>query len=193
MKNQDSIIVKVLLEHKEKDLSIADLSKLTKKDYKTTHTIVKRLEKNKLITLPQFGKSYKVILNNTVHPLLFEAEYIRREEILQNKNLRVMLDYFKKGLKISLYVLLLFGSYAKKTQSKHSDIDLFFIAPDADKDFEKKVLNITPLIPLKLHVNIFTESEFIAMKKSKENTVGSEVIKNNIILYGIEAYYELLQ
>ncbi len=193
MKNQDSIIVKTLLEHKEKELSIADLSKLTKKDYKTTHTIVKRLEKNKLVTLQQFGKSYKVALINKVHPLIFEAEYARREEILHDKNLRVMLDYFKKGLKTSLYVLLLFGSYAKKTQTKHSDIDLFFIASDADKDFKKKVLNTAQLIPLKLHLNVFNESEFITMKKSKENTVGSEVIKNNIILYGIEAYYELLQ
>ncbi len=193
MKNQDSIIVRTILEHKEKDLSIADLSKLTKKDYKTTHTIVKRLEKNELVTLQQFGKSYKVALINKVHPLLFEAEYARREEILQDKNLQVMLDYFKNGLKTSLYILLLFGSYAKKKQTKHSDLDLFFIAPDADKDFEKKVLNITQLIPLKLHVNVFTESEFIAMKKSKENTVGSEVIKNSIILYSIEAYYELQQ
>lgn len=193
MKNQDSIIIRTILEHREKDLSIADLSKLTKKDYKTTHTIIKRLEKSKLITLHQFGKSYQVILNKTIHPLLFEAEYARGEEILHDKNLRVLLDYFRKGLKTSLYVLLLFGSYAKKTQTKHSDIDLFFIAPDADKDFEKKVLNITPLIPLQLHVNVFTESEFIAMKKSKENTVGSEVIKNNIILYGVESYYELLQ
>lgn len=81
----------------------------------------------------------------------------------------------------------------KKTQTKHSDIDLFFIVLDADKDFEQKVLSIAQLIPLQLHVNVFSESEFIAMKKSKENTVGSEVIKNNIILYGIEAYYELLQ
>ncbi len=193
MKNQDSIIVRTILEHKEKDLSIADLSKLTKKDYKTAHTIVKRLEKNKLITLQQFGKSYKVILNSTAHPLIFEAEYARREEILQDKNLRVMLDYFKKGLKTSLYVLLLFGSYAKKKQTMHSDIDLFFLAPDADKEFEQKVLNTAQLIPLKLHVNVFSESEFIAMKKSKEQTVGSEVIKNSIILYGIEAYYELLQ
>lgn len=193
MKNQDSIIVRAILEYREKDLSIADLTKLTKKDYKTTHTIIKRLEKNKIVHLQQFGKSYKVILNSIAHPLIFEAEYARREEILYDKNLRVMLDYFKKGLKTSLYVLLLFGSYAKKTQTKHSDIDLFFIAPDADKEFEKKVLDITQIIPLKLHVNIFSESEFIAMKKSKENTVGSEVIKNNIILYGIESYYDLLQ
>ncbi len=193
MKHQDTIIIKALLDHKDQELSIAHLSRLTHKEYKTTHTIIKRLEENKLVTLQQFGKSYKVILNHTAHPYLFEAEYIRREEILNDKNMRVMLDYFKKGLKTSLYVLLLFGSYATKTQTKHSDIDLFFIAPDADKEFEKKVVSIAHLIPLSLHVNVFTENEFISMKKSKEFTVGSEVIKKNIILYGIEAYYELIQ
>ncbi len=192
MKKQDSIIVQALLEHKEHEVNIATLSKIIHKDYKTTYTIIKRLEKNQLIRLQQFGKSYKVILSNTAQPLIFEAEYARREEILKDKNLQVMMDYFKKGLKTSLYVLLLFGSYARKTHSKHSDIDLFFIAPDSDKEFEKKVLDIAHLIPLRLHLNVFTESEFIAMKKSKENTVGSEVIKNNIILYGLEAYYELL-
>ncbi|MBS3120826.1 nucleotidyltransferase domain-containing protein [Candidatus Woesearchaeota archaeon] len=193
MKNQDVIIIKTLLEHKEQELSIASLSTLTHKDYKTTHTIVKRLEKNKLLTLQQFGKSYKVVLHYFAHPLIFEAEYLRRKEILQNKNLRVMQDYFRKELKTALYVLLLFGSYTTKTSTKHSDIDLFFIAPDSDTEFEKKVVRIAHLIPLPLHVNVFTEREFVAMKTSKENTVGSEVIKKNIILYGTEAYYELLQ
>lgn len=193
MRHQDPIIIKALLDHQEAELSIAALSKLTRKDYKTTHTIVKRLEKNKLISLQKFGKSYKVILHPLAHPFIFEAEYARREEIFQDKNLRVMMDYFQNGLKTTLYVLLLFGSYAQKTATKQSDIDLFFIAPDADKEFENRALGIAQLIPLKLHVNVFTESEFLAMKKSKENTVGSEAIKNNIILYGVEAYYRLLQ
>ncbi len=193
MKSQEATIIKVLLENRDQELNISTLSKLLHKDYKTTYTIVKRLEKKNLITLEQFGKSFKIVLHLAAHPLVFEAEYARREEILRDKNLKIMVDYFKNGLKTSLYTLLLFGSYAKKKNSQHSDIDLFFIAPDSDKDFEKKVMAITLLIPLKLHIQVFTEKEFAAMKKSKETTVGSEVIKNNIILYGIEAYYELLQ
>ncbi len=193
MKSQEAIIIKVLLENRDQELNISTLSKLLHKDYKTTYSIIKRLEKQKLILLQQFGKSFKIIFHLAAHPLVFEAEYARREEILRDKNLKIMVDYFKNGLKTSLYTLLLFGSYAQKKNTKHSDIDLFFIAPDSDNDFEKKVMAITLLIPLKLHIQVFTEKEFVAMKKSKETTVGSEVIKNNIILYGIEAYYELLQ
>ena len=58
---------------------------------------------------------------------------------------------------------------------------------------EKSIHHIASLNPLKLHLNLFKESEFIAMKKSKEFTVGSEAIKNNIILYGTEQYYELIR
>jgi len=154
--------------------------------------IIQRLNQKKIIELKSFGKSCKIELINQFHPIIFEAEYARREEILRNKNLNLILDYFK-GLQTKLYILLLFGSYAKKTQTKESDIDLLFIVPDNDEKFESKIINISRTIPLKLHINIFKESEFIAMKNSKKITVGQEAINNNIILYGIENYYEILK
>ena len=93
-----------------------------------------------------------------------------------------------------LFILLVFGSYSKKTHTKHSDIDLMFIVPDAEEGkMEKEIYNIASTLPLKLHLNIFKESEFKAMKNSKETTVGSEAIENNIILHGIESYYEMVQ
>lgn len=193
MKSQEVIVIKALLENREQELNIANLSTLLHKDYKTTHTIIKRLERQKLLTLHQFGKSFRINLHLTAHPLVFEVEYARREEMLRDKNVKVMMDYFKNGLKTSLYIFLLFGSYANRKNTRHSDIDLFFITPDSDPEFEKKVLAIARLIPLQLHIQVFTETEFLAMKKSKETTVGSEIIKNNIILYGIESYYELLR
>ena len=88
----------------------------------------------------------------------------------------------------------MFGSYAKKTQTKHSDIDLLFIVPDSEEErMEKEIQTITRLLPLNLHTNIFTETDFKHMKNSKEITVGSEAMKNNIILHGIETYYEMIQ
>lgn len=193
MKNQDHLIIKELLDHKEQDNNIASLAKICNKDYKTTYTIIKRLKKANLITLYKFGSSWKINLLPFPHPLIFEAEYLRQQEILKNKNLRVIVNYFNNGLKTSFFTLLLFGSYASHTQTKQSDIDLFFIHPDTDTQFEKKVMNITALIPLKLHPHVYSETEFRRMKNSKEITVGSETIKNNIILHGIETYYELIQ
>lgn len=192
MKAKNVEIITLILENKEKELNIHSISTLLKKDYKTIYTIIKRLEKASIISLERFGKSYKIILNNKIHPLIFEAEYSRRNELLRNKNFSVMLDSFKK-LNTKLYVILLFGSYAKNKSNKNSDIDLMFIVPDSsEKELEREIYNIAGTLPLNLHINVFKESDFIAMKDSKKETVGSEAIKNNVILYGIEQYYEMI-
>lgn len=193
MKSKDVEIIKVLIENKYADLSINQIAKLLKKDYKNVHNMVTRLSKLQIIKLQSFGKSYKVSLSFKMHPLIFEAEYLRKNELLKNKDIAVMLDSFRK-MKSEFYILLLFGSYAKKTQIKHSDIDLMFIVPDTEEEkMEKEVQRIANTLPLNLHINIFRESDFKAMKNSKENTVGSEAIKNNIILHGIESYYEIIR
>jgi len=189
----DISIIKVLLENRDKELNILTISKLAKKDYKNTYDVIKRLEKKEILKIGQFGKSNKIQLINQVHPLLFETEYERRNELLKNKDFRVMLNYFR-NMHSKLYILLLFGSYAKKTNIKHSDIDLLFIVPDlSEEQMKKEIHSIANTIPLKLHINVFKEADFKAMKNSREITAGSEAMKHNIILHGIEAYYELIK
>lgn len=128
-----------------------------------------------------------------MHPIIFEAEYSRRKELLKDKNLAVMLNEFKNVLKSKCYILLIFGSYAKKTQTKNSDIDLMFIVPDGKEElFEKDINRAAKSLPLPIHPLVFSEKQFLEMVTSKQSNVGQEALKNNIILYGIEAYYEMV-
>jgi predicted nucleotidyltransferase len=151
------------------------------------------LEKLSLVKIETFGQSSRVKLNELIHPILFEAEFERRKEILKDKNLTVMLSSFKRTIKSKLYVLLLFGSYAKKTQTKSSDVDLMFICPNGlEGVFEKDVNRISRSMPLPLHPLVFSESQFIEMIDAKESNVGQEALKNNVILYGIEPYYKMI-
>ncbi len=193
MRNKDAIIIRYLIENKNAELNILQISKELKMDYKNIHSIIKRLEKESLVKLESFGQSSRVKLISQVHPLIFEAEYIRRKELLKNKNLAVMLNNFKNTLKSKCYVILIFGSYAKKTQTKNSDIDLMFIVPDGEEDlFEKEIQQTARLLPLPVHPLIFSEKQFLEMINSRESNVGQEALKNNIILYNIEAYYEMI-
>ncbi len=193
MKSKEVDIIRLLIENKEKELSINQIAKLLRKDYKNTHNIVSRLSKMSVVKLQVFGKSHRVTLLAQTHPLIFETECQRRKELLKNKDIAIMHDSFN-GLRSKLYVLLVFGSYAKKIQTKHSDIDIMFIVPDAaEEKIEKEIHSIAATLPLKIHVNIFKETDFKAMKNSKEITVGSEAIMNNIILHGIEPFYEIIQ
>lgn len=193
MKNKDVIVIRYLIENKNEELNILKISKELKMNYKNVYSIVKRLEKELLVKLEFFGQSSRVKLISQVHPLLFEAEYNRRKEFLKDKNMAVMLNEFKNAIKSKCYILLIFGSYAKKTQTKNSDIDLMFIVPDGKEDlFEKDVHLIARSLPLPIHYLVFSEKQFLNMIYAKESNVGKEALKNNIILYNIETYYEMI-
>jgi len=193
MRNKDAIIIKYLIENKNEELNILKISKELKMDYKNIYSIIKRLEKELLVKLESFGQSSRVKLISQVHPLIFEAEYSRRKELLKNKNLGVMLNDFKKTLKSKYYILIIFGSYAKKTQKKNSDIDLMFIVPDGKEDlFEKEIQRTASSLPLPIHSLVFSEKQFLEMVNSRESNVGQEALKNNIILYNAETYYEMI-
>ncbi len=193
MRNKDAVIIKYLIENKNQELNILKISKALRMDYKNAYSIVKRLEKESLVKIESFGQSNRVTLIPQVHPIIFEVEYARREAILKDKNFMVMLKHFKKSLKTRCYILLLFGSYAKKAQTKHSDIDLMFICPNGmEEQFEKEVDKAARLLPLLLHCSVFSDKQFIDMINTKESNVGQEALKNNVILYGIETYYEII-
>lgn len=186
-------ILKLLLDKKDEKFTIRKISEAAGLNYRIAYEKVMLLEKEGLMRITKAGNSKICELTYRFDVKIFEAEQARRDELLKNKNLSVMLDSFM-GISSKLFVLLVFGSYAKKTNTKFSDIDLMFIVPDeAEKNLDKEIQTIAFTLPLKIHISVFKESEFRAMKNSKEATVGSEAIKNNIVLYGVEPYYGMIQ
>lgn len=192
MNRKDALILGYLLTHKNEELNILQLSKGVHMDYKNVSIIIRRLENEALVKLESFGGSYRIRILSSVHPLLFEAEFLRKKTVLKNKNIAVLLGYFEK-LSSRYYTLLLFGSHANGTPTRQSDIDLLFIVPSGKEDaFEKEVSSIVHLLPFEIHFFVFSEKDFLDMVHSKDLTVGKEAFKNNVILYGIETYYELV-
>ncbi len=187
MKNKDVDVIVALMDTQEDKVSISQLSKKLKIDYKNTYNIVKRLEKDNIIILNKFGKAYDCILNKKMHPLIFEAEYRRREELLKDKNLLVL--YNKLNSIIYPFIALIFGSYSKRTANQYSDIDLMLIYNKTKNiDIERTI----SLLPLDIHLVTFSFEEFVKMAKSKDFNVVGEAVKNNIIFIGIEDYYRLV-
>jgi predicted nucleotidyltransferase/predicted transcriptional regulator len=188
MVKNHSKIIRVLIERQEEELNISKLSKYSGIDYKNVYSIVKDLENKGLITVKIFGKTKKIALIKKVHPLIFEAEYLRREEFLnRNKNLLIL---YKRLSELDFpFVVLLFGSYAKGKVTKHSDIDLLIISNEK----ESKIQEVLNLFPLRIHPIFISFEDFNKMLKTKEFNVVSEAIKNNIILIGIEDYYRVIE
>ncbi len=193
MRLKDAVLVQQLIERKNEELNIRTLSKASRMDYKNVHAIVKRLEKASLVRLEKFGPSSRVTLVRRAHPLVFEAEYERRKRLLNDKNVAVALNDLQNAVTSRCYVLLVFGSYAKGTQTKRSDIDVMFLVPDGKEErFEREAGRAASVLPLPIHVLVFSETQFAEMLRAKEPSVGTEALKNNIIVHGVEAYYEMI-
>ena len=86
------------------------------------------------------------------------------------------------------FIALIFGSYAKGKETKHSDIALLVITEDF-----KPIGQVLSRFPLKIHTTDIRYRDFIEMLKSREFTVVSEAIKRNIIIIGIGEYYRVVE
>ena len=181
-------ILKFLIENKERSYSINEISKKLSVDYKLVYTNIRKLSKDDSIKIEDFKNSKRCSFFNNLTSEAYLTETQRKLDFLKNKDFQVI---YRKLNKInSQFILLLFGSHAKNTAAKHSDIDLLLISNKDDSIIIQNELN---LLPLKIHLTSITYEEFIKMLKTKEFTVVSEAIKSNIIFLGLEDYYRLLK
>jgi hypothetical protein len=188
MANEKTEILKLLISNREELFSIRKISLLREINYKSAYTSLKSLEEDGIVELKRIGNTLVSKFNNKFNDLVFKAEYLRREGLFKNRNFLVI--YNRLAELKSPFILLVFGSYAKGTQTKHSDIDLLAVC---DEKAEKLVEKELDLIPLKIHATYVNYEGFIRMATSKEFSVVSEALKKNIILIGIEEYYRLLK
>ncbi|MFT7615790.1 MAG: putative nucleotidyltransferase [Candidatus Woesearchaeota archaeon] len=179
-------ILKHLITHSEKEFTIRELSIVRDINYKSAYEAIEKLHKEEIISVIKKGNTKLCKFTKKFTNSVYISENERLEDALTNSNLKVIHKEIQKVK--SQAIILLFGSYAKGTQTKKSDIDLLIIS-DNTKSFEKAI----SWIPKKLHITSITYTDFDLMLKSKEFTVVSEAIKSNIIICGVEDYYRFIE
>jgi len=182
-------VLKLFVGHKDKTFTIKKAAEALRMNYKIAYEEVMRLEKEELVTITKHGNSNVCTFNYKYHPQIVEAEEIRKEELFRNKDIKLVFTRIKE-INNPFYCLVLFGSYADKTSNKGSDIDLCLIADSTE--INKEVRALLSITPINVHLLDFTPKEFLTMLQRKEPNVGNEIAKNNIILYGLEAFYEMI-
>jgi len=160
------------------------LSLLLNIPYATFYRIVQKMS-DLLITKP-IGKS-KTIQLNLENPItkshLAVSSDEEKKEFLQNQSIikKIVSELNTKD------IIILFGSYAKKTQHEKSDIDILIINKDGTKtiSFSKYEL----LFKKKINPIFITKKEFELMLKDKEENVGKQALKNHLILNNPEEFW----
>lgn len=156
---------------------IRGLAKLLDTNQTTIARKAQELHKNNVVDFKQEGKNKVVFLKKSLEArqYAYNAETQKLLEALKKyPNLRRIIELIKKNEKISLAVL--FGSYAKNTAKKESDIDIYIDTTD------NKLKEEVELIDSRISVKIG--------KYNKDSLLIKEIEKNHVIIKGIETYYE---
>ena len=182
-------ILKMMIENKQ-DFTIREIAKRIGADYRITYVAVQRLVQKNILIIKLVGRSSLCSLNERYYGAeVYQTEEERRTSLLKDKNINQLFKDVMAKVGTSFFICLLFGSCVKGKWKKGSDIDLIFVSNEVN--FEKEIGNILSLLPLKIHILVFTEREFKKMYDSKKLNVVKEAMKGYVILHGIENLYYL--
>ncbi len=188
-------IMEVVLTQPFKAHSIKHISELIKSSYALTHESIKSLLNKKILKAKKLGNALACQLNLSADPQsLAISSLIHSQNFLSNAAYSFVIDDIKNKLDDLIYIMILFGSHAKGTATKKSDIDLLFVVQN-EQDIEKtrkKIKTALSLTNIKVEFEVIT-TEWLTKMFEERHSVGREALEASIILHGAEQYYNLVK
>ncbi|MFH1403738.1 MAG: nucleotidyltransferase domain-containing protein [Candidatus Altiarchaeota archaeon] len=153
------------------------LAKKMKTNHMTVNRRLKELLRANVVDFHEAGKNKTYFLKKTVETrgYIFMAEHYKLVKVLDRyPHLRRMVERIQCDQRINM--ALLFGSYAKNTATKDSDIDIYA------ETKKRKIKTELEYLDSSLSVKIGDYD--------KDNLLAREIEKNHVIIKGVERYYE---
>ncbi len=164
-----------------------ELSKLVNIPYASFYRVVQQMEE--ILDILVVGKS-KTICLKTNNPVVKahltissdeeKKEFLKKQPII--KKITAELN--------TRDIVVLFGSYAKGKETEKSDIDFLIINKDGKKSLSFSKYEV--LFKKKINPIFVTAKEFKNMLQDKEENVGKQALKNNILLNNPEQFWGLV-
>lgn len=164
-----------------------ELSKLVDIPYASFYRTVQHLED--ILDVLVVGKSKTVSLK-TNNPVIKAHLTVSSDE--EKKEFFYQQPFIRKisGEIDTKDVVVLFGSYAKGKETEKSDLDLLIINRDGKRSLSFSKYEV--LFKKKINPIFVTAKEFKKMLKDKDENVGKQALKNNIILNNPGGFWELV-
>ncbi len=175
--NNELKIINYLGRNIGRGYTMHELSKLTGIPYASFYRAIERVKD--LLVIERVGRAKTVRLNAS-NPIIGAHLAISSDE---EKKAYIKGQPMIKKIASELRtndIVILFGSYAKGTQTDKSDIDVLVVNKDGKKSLSLSKYEL--LFRKKINPIFITESEFKEMLKSEEENVGKQALKSHIIL-----------
>lgn len=195
-------IIEIFYREPAKVCSINELSKLLESPYGSIYNHTQFLIKEGVLRADIKGKATLCSINyesqKAVELLSQTSTFVKEEFTKIQRVLARALDELVKGIKnkssYNVFTVVLYGSLVKKSDTKKSDIDLFFISSSKDK-YDEMIENECNSTGMSYGRNvnpiIAEPNMYINMLKEKDENVGKQILQNKVIFYGANKYWEL--
>ena len=188
-----------------KRMTILEISKKLKIGYRPAYNHINEMEKEGIIKAEKIGNARLCSPNLSsakCRNILGDMDTIKKEELYRkNPKLKAVLESLILKLTekfiSEMHSIVLFGSYAKGTETKKSDIDLLFIVTDIkNKSLREGIGRESASYEYSHNVKVsplITDiAEFRKMLSAKELNIGKEAREYGISLYGSEMFWRLV-
>jgi len=195
-------IIKLYSTNPLSEFTIRQISKNLNKSYSYTYGKIQECISQNILKAKKTGASTICSLNlenqKTIELLSIvsisdKEAFAKKQSVLSNA-LDELATKIKEKSNYNIFALVLFGSTAKGTARKTSDIDLFFLSPSKEK-YDEMIENECNALRMSYgrEVNpIVAEPKmYINMLREKEENVGKQVLRDKIIFFGANKFWEL--
>src|SRR3989344_6055269 len=187
-------IIDLLARNTERKFTINEIAKSLEEYYSFVHRTVNKLIKDAVIIKEKAGKSYLCSINLDTEKtiaLINLSEIEKKNDFYNsNKELKIILEDFVKMTEsiVNPISIVLFGSYAKGTATKESDIDILLISR-IKVGIDKITKEIYAKYGKEINPVMMTSEDF---KRQKDKVIIKEIIKDHYVLYGVEKFVNLV-
>ncbi len=178
-----------------KDISFSDLKKQLKESSSSyLQKTISDFSKENLILINKRGRNNFISLNYESN-LLFDYLSIIEKRGIPEEVFSLIHELLQKILKkTEFFSFIIFGSYARKNNSKKSDLDIAVILENGNiKNRIIPEINSVKRKSLKeIDSHVFTRKEFLEMLKDEKENLGKEIVRKHTVVYGLGNFYNLI-
>jgi len=177
--------------HRDKELYFSEILRQTKLTQNTTLKHLKNLKESKLITsTKKIGNTFYKI--NPKNPELFAIfsyfDYQKLNDLPFAR--KEAINSFLDKMKVKPLIVLIFGSTAKGTFEKESDIDILLVFNEKEADNPKIKKEIEAITGIRIQTFIMDFDYFKEQMLKKEDNVVVHAIKTGFVVSGHNIFYK---
>ena len=184
-------ILECFYKNRNKEIYFSEILRETKLTQNTTLKHLKNLKENNLIlSIKKIGNTfYKVNLNNPQIYSIFSFFDYKKLNNLPFERKKSITEFLNK-IRIKPLICLIFGSTAKGTFDKKSDIDILLVYNKKESQNKKLKEEIESITGVKIQTFIIDFDYFKEQILKQKDKVISHAIKTGFVVTGFNYFYQ---